>query len=224
MRTPQGEFLGECDALTELAAALNRTDDAAKFAARRDAMAAKAQQHLWDASRGLYLNFQQDSGTFNEHSSPTSFYPMLSGTATQEQALSMTRRWLTNRSAYCVGDSSGSPPPGSMGPCRFGLPSTPNDDAAYRDNDYWRGRVWGPLNLLVYMGLRHPKYADLPEIIAARKQLVVQSREALLVEWLPKHHVHENLSPDTGLGDDVGSSNPMYAQRQLQSPGPARPA
>ena len=85
------------------------------------------------------------------------------------------------------------------------------------------------------MGLRHPRYKDLPEIAAARKQLVVQSREALLVEWLPKHHVHENLvrsyaradavacadaradalflsfqNPDTGLGDDVGNSNPMY--------------
>lgn len=60
------------------------------------------------------------------------------------------------------------------------------------------------------MGLRHPKYADIPEIAAARKQLAVQSRQALMVEWLPKHHVHENLNPDTGLGDDVGNSNPMY--------------
>mgnify|MGYP003328157970 CR=1 FL=1 len=60
------------------------------------------------------------------------------------------------------------------------------------------------------MGLRHPKYADVPEIQAARKQLAVQSREAMMVEWLPKHHVHENLNPDTGLGDDVGNSNPMY--------------
>jgi hypothetical protein len=60
------------------------------------------------------------------------------------------------------------------------------------------------------MGLAHPKYAAEPEIIAARKQLAIQSREALMVEWLPKHHVHENLNPDTGLGDDVGNSNPMY--------------
>jgi hypothetical protein len=57
------------------------------------------------------------------------------------------------------------------------------------------------------MGLAHPKYAAEPEIIAARKQLAIQSREALMVEWLPKHHVHENLNPDTGLGDDVGNSN-----------------
>ena len=105
----------------------------------------------------------------------------------------------------------------TMGPCRYSLPSTPNDDPAYKDNSYWRGRVWGPLNYLVYMGLAHPKYANEPEIAAARKQLAIQSREALMVEWLPKHHVHENLNPDTGLGDDVGNSNPMYHWGALMS-------
>lgn len=77
-------------------------------------------------------------------------------------------------------------------------------------NRYWRGRLWGPLNFLVYMGLRHPRYANLPDVEHARKLLVNVSREALLVEWLPKHHVHENLNPQTGLGDDVSNSNPMY--------------
>ena len=112
-----------------------------------------------------------------------------------------------------IGDSGWTPGDDNhttMGSCRYALPSTPNDDLAYRDNSYWRGRVWGPLNYLVYMGLSHPKYASEPEIAAARRQLAVQSRQALMVEWLPKHHVHENLNPDDGLGDDVGNSNPMY--------------
>ena len=134
---------------------------------------------------------------------------MLSGAATLEQALAMTHRWLTNHSGYCLGDFE-SVHEASLNPCKYALPSTPNDDPAYKDNSYWRGRVWGPLNLLVYMGLRHPKYAAHPDIAAARKQLAKQSREALMVEWLAKHHVHENLNPDTGLGDDVRNSNPMY--------------
>ena len=95
-----------------------------------------------------------------------------------------------------IGDSGWTPGDDNhttMGSCRYALPSTPNDDLAYRDNSYWRGRVWGPLNYLVYMGLSHPKYASEPEIAAARRQLAVQSRQALMVEWLPKHHVHENL-------------------------------
>ena len=65
----------------------------------------------WDEERQIYLNLQQDTGAFNTHTSPTSFYPMLSGTATTQQALEMTRRWLTNHSGYCLGNSSGPPPP-----------------------------------------------------------------------------------------------------------------
>ena len=287
------EWLGEVEALVSLATALNKTQDVAMLQARQANMSAKVQSTLWNEASQIYLNFQQDTQTFNTHSSPTSFYPMLSGTATMDQVLAMTRRWLTNHSGYCLGNSSldsmnyrpgnGSCRVGGLGggdlnrsnltvsdalawckqsakcagftvsnvsctagtssavldvhfkdswgakhsnndpafsswvivdtelnPCRFALPSTPNDDPAYKDNHYWRGRVWGPLNLLVYMGLRHPKYASHPEIAAARKHLAIQSREALMVEWLPKHHVHENVNPDTGLGDDVRSSNPMY--------------
>eukprot|EP00966_Prymnesium_polylepis_P292098 6745835-Prymnesium_polylepis.1 len=78
---------------------------------RGEQMAAKVQQRLWDDDRQIFLNLQQDTGSFNTHTSPTSFYPMLSGTATVQQALAMTRRWLTNHSGYCVGNSSSPPPP-----------------------------------------------------------------------------------------------------------------
>ena len=71
-----GEFLGEVEALAELAAILNKTDDVALLKSRQAAMAAKVQQHLWSEVTQLYLNFQQDTGTFNTHNSPTSFYPM----------------------------------------------------------------------------------------------------------------------------------------------------
>ena len=145
----------------------------------------------------------------------------------QNVASEASRYWLCKDSSKCkdpyvlvqrlgfvmISDHGWSPGDDNhttMGPCRYALPSTPNNDLAYRDNSYWRGRVWGPLNYLVFMGLSHPKYAQEPEIAAARKQLAMQSRQALMVEWLPKHHVHENLNPDTGLGDDVGTSNPMY--------------
>ena len=206
------EWLGEVDALIDLAATLNKPEDVSMLQARKSNMSAKVQSTLWNEALEIYLNYQQDTQTFNTHTSPTSFYPMLSGTATLDQALAMTRRWLTNHSGYCLGNFTHDSyrPDTSLNPCKYALPSTPNSDPAYKNNNYWRGRVWGPLNLLVYMGLKHPKYASHPEITAARKQLTGQSRDALMVEWLPKHHVHENLNPDTGLGDDVHNSNPMY--------------
>lgn len=40
------------------------------------------------------------------------------------------------------------------------IPATPRNDPAFRNNDYWRGRIWAPLNFLVYMGLQN---YDLPE-------------------------------------------------------------
>ena len=37
--------------------------------------------------------------------------------------------------------------------CKYGLPSISHNDSAYGDQDYWRGRTWGPMNFLVYQGL-----------------------------------------------------------------------
>lgn len=106
-----GEWLGEVEALAELAGYLNLTEDVALLKKRQASMASKVQNTLWSAASQIYLNYQVDTQTFNTHTSPTSFYPMLSGTATVEQALQMTRRWLTNHSGYCLGNHSGPAPP-----------------------------------------------------------------------------------------------------------------
>ena len=67
-----------------------------------------------------------------------------------------------------------------------------------------RGRVWAPMNFLVYLGIC--KY-DLP---MARKALVEKSEKLLLKEWREHGHVHENYNSDTGEGCDVGSSDAFY--------------
>ena len=33
-------------------------------------------------------------------------------------------------------------------------------DLAYADQDYWRGRTWGPLNYLVHSALSESAYTD----------------------------------------------------------------
>ena len=35
------------------------------------------------------------------------------------------------------------------------IPSIARNDPAFHDQDYWRGRIWGPMNYLVYLGLRN---------------------------------------------------------------------
>ena len=35
------------------------------------------------------------------------------------------------------------------------IPSIAFNDPAFKDQDYWRGRIWGPMNYLVYLGLQN---------------------------------------------------------------------
>lgn len=115
------QYLGEIEALTELAAALNKTDDIAMLKERQADMASTLQATLWSKTRQIYLNYQVDTATFNTHTSPTSFYPMLSGTASPEQVRAMYNRWLTNHSGYCLGNSSMVTPTEPVTPPSFSL-------------------------------------------------------------------------------------------------------
>jgi hypothetical protein len=60
-----GEWLGETEALAELAGYLNMTEDVALLKKRQADMAAKVQSTLWSAASQIYLNYQVDTQTFN---------------------------------------------------------------------------------------------------------------------------------------------------------------
>jgi len=84
------------------------------------------------------------------------------------------------------------------------LPSIARNDPAYPEQTYWRGRIWAPMNFLVYMGLRN---YNLP---AARKELADKSAALLLKEWREHRHVHENYCAETGEGCNRGNSDRFY--------------
>ena len=85
------------------------------------------------------------------------------------------------------------------------MPSIARNDPAFHDNSYWRGRIWAPMNFLVYMGLRN---YDLQE---ARKILADKSYNLIMKEWTSKRRVHENYNSVTGVGDDVLNSDSFYS-------------
>lgn len=76
------------------------------------------------------------------------------------------------------------------------MSSIARNDPAYPDQDYWRGRIWAPMNFLVYLALR--RY-HLPQ---ARADLVKKTTALLLQEWRAEGHVHENYNSDASEGDD----------------------
>ena len=178
----------DCDALAEMAAELGKTAEAGELRDRAEKYRAKLQT-LWNADAGIFENKDLHTGAWVTRLSPTNFYPMLAKAATPVQARIMVDKHLTNPREFWG---------------EFVIPSIARNDAAFKDQDYWRGRIWGPMNYLVYLGLEN---YDLPEV---RKEFAAKSYELFLKEWKEKRHVHENYNAVTGSGDDVLSSDRFY--------------
>ena len=81
-------FVMEADALAELAAAIDRPE-AQMLRQRAASMRTNIGQHLWDEESGAFVNKFSENGTFYRRISPTSFYSMLAGAATDAQARTM---------------------------------------------------------------------------------------------------------------------------------------
>jgi hypothetical protein len=183
-----GLYVMDCNLLANIADELGRTKDA-KELRKRGARYAKNAALLWDETRGFYYNRHTDTEALNPRISPTNFYLMLANIPTPQQAKRMVDEHLLNPAEFWG---------------EWVLPATPRNDPAFADNTYWRGRIWAPLNFLVYMGLRN---YDLPE---ARKALSEKSKNLLLKGWLSDGYVFENYSAVTGDGGDVVNSDKFY--------------
>jgi neutral trehalase len=181
-------YVADCDALAEIADTLGKTEEAKELRDRSTRYRAKLGT-MWDGKAGMFLNKDLVSGQLSMRLSPTNFYPMLAHAATPAQAKTMVEKHLLNPDEFW-GD--------------WVMPSIARNDPAFRDQQYWRGRIWGPMNYLVYLGLRN--YDD-PEV---RKQFAQKSYDLFLKEWSVKGHVHENYNAVTGTGDDVSSSDRFY--------------
>jgi len=201
------------EALSQLAAALGRSERSKQLAAEATRLSHTMSRLLWDASRKVFDNrlavganftggrWRGAVGKFIGRITPTAFYPMLAGVPNVEQAVLMVSQWLVTESGgFCL--------VGGGSQCQFGLPAVVSFDPAFQDQDYWRGRVWAPMNYLVFRGLAHDKYRHLAAVMQVRGALVASSQALLLGEWLDKGHVHENYGPNgTGYSED---SNPFY--------------
>jgi len=180
-------YIADCQALAEIAQLLGHAADARELSQRATTYR-QSLARLWHEPTGLYLNQRTDTGEFSQRLSPTHFYPLLTKLPTLQQATRMMNHFYN--------------------PAEFWgewiLPSIARNDPGFADNEYWRGRIWAPMNFLVYMGLQH---YDLPQV---RQDLAAKSLALLLHEWNTEGHVHENYNALTGDGDDVNSSDIYY--------------
>jgi len=189
-----GLLLLDCEALADLAKLLGRTSDYKDLMLRHDLLLQNFSS-LWNPDLNIFVNKIPD-GDFVPRLSPTSFYSLLAKAATLDQGRRMIQFHLMNESEFCVNKK-----------CPYAIPSISRNDPAFKDNSYWRGRIWGPMNMLVYIGLR--RYDD-PIFHEARSIFCKQSRNLLLKNFERYGHVQENYNAITGEGCDVGNADPFY--------------
>jgi neutral trehalase len=184
-------YVMDCRILAKIAAELGQKKDV-KELYEREKKYAKNMQTLWDGESSFYYNKRTDTKEFNRRTSPTNFYPLLAGVPTDEQAEAMLEKHLLNPDEFWG---------------EWVIPATPRNDSAFNDNTYWRGRIWAPLNFLVYTGLRN---YNTPKINDIRKQFALKSRALLLKSWNVDGYVFENYNAVTGAGDDKQNSDKFY--------------
>ncbi len=183
-----GLFIHDCRCLIKLAGIAGEPETVPVLEARLSAAEA-ALEMLWNPETGIYENRDAVTGAFSHRISPTNLYCLFSARVTEERARSVAECYLLD--------------PREMGG-EYMLPSISRSDPAYAEQDYWRGRIWPPMNLLVFEAL-HSRGMQ-----AQARLLAASSRRILLREWLEHGHVHENYSGIDGSGCGVENSCAFY--------------
>jgi hypothetical protein len=181
-------YIWDCQHLAKISEELGQSEITTELKRRAERYWEKLAS-LYDSETGMYLNKNLVTGKFSHRLSPTHFYPLLTGIPSQEVVSRMIQEHFYNPHEFWG---------------EWILPSISRNDSAFHDNDYWRGRIWAPMNFLVYCGLKN---YNLP---AATNDLVEKSTKLILKSWIEERHIYENYNSETGVGGDVRNSDKFY--------------
>lgn len=177
----------DAEMLGNLAEVLGRAGEAQEFRLLAERSRRLIGQILWDDERKIFANRQRDGG-FVRSLSPTSFYPLLCGAASKEQAHHLLAHLQDE--ALFGGE--------------YVLPNATRDDPAFTENVYWRGRIWPNVNYLVWLGLK--RYGFTTEA----GKLARQSFDLFSKSWRSQRIAAENYNASTGEALDQGDTDPFY--------------
>lgn len=182
-------YIMDCNALADIAMELGKTSDYKEIMSRANKYSGNLNK-LWNEKLGIYCNRRTDTGEFSTRLSPTCFYPLLTDVPDQKKIDRMMKEHFYNPSEFYG---------------KWILPSISKNDPDFNAQGYWTGRIWPPLNFLVYLGLRKHN------LIKAKEEMVAKSKTLLLNNWKENHYLCENYNVLTGIGAEKGSqSDPFY--------------
>lgn len=181
-------YVMDCQYLEKIALELGKSTDAKEIKGRGIDISKKVQT-LWSEEKGIYLNKNLDTGELSNRLAPTLFYPMIAAIPSSFQAERMLKEHYFNPDEF-YGD--------------YILPSCARNDKSF-DNLYWRGAIWGPMNFLVYLGLKN--YDN-----TAASELAQKSYVLFMVPWKKYKYIYENTHSVLGPSNfiDQVNSDPYY--------------
>ncbi|SRR5271165_2447190 len=183
----------DAEMLALIAQELGRAE-AASFLTTAERLRVKIREELWDRDRRIFAN-RLRSGRFVRSVGPTSFYPMIAGAVTPDQIASLLAH---------LDD------PNKFGGV-FGLPGVSRDDCAFKDNLYWRGRIWPTFNYLVWQGLRRCGENAAANALADRSFALFEQ------SWSNRRLCPENFNAETGEALDQPDTEGFYCWGALMA-------
>ena len=184
----------DCWILSWMAEQLGRTGEARALRQEHEQMKARINRLLWDPERQCYFNRPwkpKDGKVFMPQVSSDIFFALLGKVAETEQATALRKLFHdTNKFAG-----------------EWIMPTISRDDPLYPKQDYWRGKVWAPVNYLVYEGLKIHEWDHEAHLLAE------SSARMFFKPWREKAQCRENFLATTG----EGSSDPHYTWGALMA-------
>lgn len=183
-----GLYIMDCDALIRLSQIAGRDDLIEELLARRE-KASAGLERLWNEEYGFYCNRRLDTEELSMRISPTNFYALFDSKIPKTRVERIIQEHYYNSEEF-YGE--------------WMLPSIARNDPAFLEQDYWRGRVWAPLNYLTYLAFKK-QGCDKECLDLAEKSIHIFEKE-----WSEHRHVHENYNAITGEGCDSDNSDRFY--------------
>ena len=172
--------------LALIAGAIGRPDDAREHRQQQAGMNSRINTKLWNEELGIYCSrfWDEDDGTagkFLTRLTPANFYPLICQAPDAARAKKVLA--IMTDPAQFWGD--------------WILPTVSRKDPLFLGQTYWHGTIWGPVNYLVFQGVK--RYAT-QEI---QSKFAQKSVHLFMDNWLANGYCGENfLSINGSVGGD----------------------
>ncbi|MCD8483039.1 MAG: hypothetical protein LR015_10485 [Verrucomicrobia bacterium] len=144
---------------------------------------------LWRKDQKIYAYRHLNTGEYSEVYTPCCLWPLLTpkNQLMHQDIQSMLARLFDSN--HFGG--------------RWMLPAVVRNHPSYREQDYWRGRIWPPYQFITWLALREANAHE------QASKLLNNSLELLERNWSLKHRICENFDAESGWGGE-GQSDPFY--------------